>query len=225
MAAYLYPVMALFFTTLCVELFVDYRTRKTSASLFFSFVLLGLVVDTVTISLGKVIGSGLFLERLNLARFVAHGVFGPMSFIVVFDLLKMSGASWTKAPFRKALLALVVLLTATGLYGSLSLTLKPVDVLGVLRYVEDGTASPSWAGLYSITVASLTMVFFLAAGIVLWVKFRWQWLFIGSLVALIANGAPSGEMRFIISSIFEVVFAVAVSSSIVYIRKQSAEHA
>jgi len=145
-----------------------------------------------------------------------------MSFIVVFDLLRMSGARWTKPAVRRGLLGVVALMTLAGLYASLIHTLIPVEALGVLRYVEDGAATPAWAGVFSVAIAMLTMVVFLIAGIVFMFKYRWPWLFLGSLLAFIGNGAPTGDMRFLISSIVEVIFVVAVSNTIVTIRKRSA---
>ena len=183
----------------------QYRRSRSPYLAFPILVLAALVADNWIVGFGKFIGEGNTLMFLNAIRFVTHAVFTSFGMIFAFGILKRIGVGFAQSKLAHSIVCVfATLVTLLGIYidvYKLQLLLK--DENGTLRYVNDGFHFPP-------IPAIITIIFFIVVGIIVWVKTKSPWVFVGSLVMFIL--APLGIRTPILGNIGEVFFATGMIS-------------
>ncbi len=178
--------------------------KRKSYTWILLIVLFGLIYDNLMIAVGSFIGEGALLKNLNAGRFIIHALITPTMMIFGLGILRNAGVKWTQGKTAHILVCVfATLLIGLGVYTDiLLLDLQPRDVLGTLRYANEG-------GIKGPPIpAILTIIFLIGAGISLWRKTSWKWLALGALFMFIAAAMGMGDMVFI-SNLGEVVLGVA----------------
>ncbi|MBS3681313.1 hypothetical protein KGF86_14015 [Ornithinibacillus massiliensis] len=165
-------------------------------------VLLGLVYDNVMIALGKYIGEGHTLESLNLLRYWLHTFITPTLILFAWNTYYRTGLPTAKKTGWKVLAAILTI--GLILYESLTtlvgLELRPNWKNGVLTYEGSGSA---------LMVIIITIVIGVV-GFILWKKFHFPWLFIGTL-SMVLGGILAGWLHsFPIMNILELLFMASI---------------
>ena len=137
----------------------------------------GLVYDNWTIASGQLIGEGSLLMGLNAGRFMLHALTTPLLAILGLALARNAKVEW--AWTRKAQIAycvIALLCVAYGVYADvIALKLQPSELQGVLRYTNVAAKGPPLAA-----ITTMTLILFL--GISVFVKSKWPWLLVASIV-------------------------------------------
>lgn len=169
-----------------------------------------LIWDNGIMGVGKWIGEGEVLERLNLARFWMHAFFTPLLAIISYDLIKRAGSSWARKPAAAwgAWIFTAVLIVLELVTETLSLNIKPADEYGALRYVpvEESSGPP--------LMVLLILIPLFAAGIVLWKRKITSVLFWGTLIMTIGSAVPIPVDSSAVTNIFELVLIASLWLSI-----------
>jgi hypothetical protein len=164
----------------------------------------GLVYDNLVIGLGHLIGPGETLMALNYPRFLVHAATTPLLGMLGLYLTRNTGVDWAWG--RKALITfwtLTLAMLGWAIYNDLVLLrMEPVAFAETVRYANAAVSGPP---LPAITVMTLVMF----CGIAVFVRARWPWLFLGSLVvfttaafaASIGVVANLGEIFFVAGTI------------------------
>jgi hypothetical protein len=187
-------------------LFVMVGQYKKSRSPYLAFpilVIAALVADNWIVGFGKFIGEGSLLMFLNSIRFVTHAVFTSFGMIFAFGILKRIGIGFAQnKTIHAAVCIFASIVTALGIYMDVyKLQLLFKEENGTMRYVNDGFHLPP-------IPAIITIIFFMIAGLIVWVKTKSPWVFIGSLIMFIL--APIGFRMPILGNIGEIAFVGAM---------------
>ncbi len=191
-----------------ILLFVMIGQYKRSKSPYMAFPILvtaALVADNWIVGFGKFIGEGSFLMFLNSIRFITHALFTSFGMIFSFGILKRIGVGFAQnKTVHAAVCIFTTILTLLGIYMDvykLQLLLKEEN--GTMRYINDGFHLPP-------IPAIITIIFFIIVGIIVWIKTKSPWVFIGSVIMFIL--APLGFRIPILGNIGEIVFVGAMIS-------------
>jgi hypothetical protein len=85
----------------------------------------------------------------------------------------------------------------------IGLDLVPVRFADILRYTVANVSGPP------ITTIVVNL-FMLLIGIGIWIRLKWPWLFVGTVVALIGNAIPSSLVGTLAGSGSEFVMAISL---------------
>lgn len=176
------------------------RTRRVS-TLLLAAVAFGLVYDNLMLSLGNALGAGDLLYWLSVPRFVLHQIVLPWAIVAGFEQLRRAGIGWAQRPAARwgAVLVSVLVLVAGIMTRLVGMTLEPVVMDGVTRYVAVNVSGPPLVSVISIGLVGIM-------GIWLWRGCGWPWVFVASLLVFIAEGLPVEAVRRVFGSGFEVVW-------------------
>lgn len=174
------------------------------AMIILPILLASLSYDNFLLATGNWIGAGELLQLLSRWRFLLHYSTIPMFIVVGVELAHRAGAAWstTKMRFLSWIIALglAAIDIATNYVG---LQLTSAKFAGVLRYQAAFLHGPP-------TITIIVNLFILLIGIGLFIRLKWQWLFIGTFVALIGNTIPSSLVGTLPSSVSEFVLAISL---------------
>src|SRR5690625_151429 len=145
-------------------------------------VILGLIYDNLTIAFGRFIGEGNVLENLSYVRFWLHALFTPTLILFAWSIYSRTGLPWEKKRFWKVLAYLITIgLILYKLFASVEgLHLEPTWNNGVLTYESSGQS----VGPFMVIIITIILGI---VGLLLMIKFRFFWLFIGTLVMKIGR--------------------------------------
>ena len=178
------------------------RTHKkwTFSSVIF-FVVLALIYDNAIYALGILIGEGTLLETLNLLRFWFHMLFTPT--LILFSVMAMSeaGIEWAQKAWVVWLgvlyaIAALIVEYVTVLNG---LSLEVSEEYGALSYssAEEASGPPM--------MIILVLIALVIAGIMLWWKAKWPWMFIGTVIMTIGSAVPLDIGSNALTNAFELI--------------------
>ena len=178
------------------------RTHKkwTFSSVIF-FVVLALIYDNAIYALGILIGEGTLLETLNLLRFWFHMLFTPT--LILFSLMAMSeaGIEWAQKAWVVWLgvlyaIAALIVEYVTVLNG---LSLEVSEEYGALSYssAEEASGPPM--------MIILVLIALVIAGIMLWWKAKWPWMFVGTVIMTIGSAVPFDLGSNALTNAFELI--------------------
>lgn len=146
----------------------------------------GLVYDNLVLALGYLAGPGDMLMALNYPRFLVHALTTPLLGMLGLYLARNAAVEWAWG--RRALITFWVLsLSALAWSAYTELGLLRLELVadgGALRYRNAGTSGPP---LPAITA----MVLLMFAGMGVFIRTRWAWLFVGALVMFSAAAFAS----------------------------------
>ncbi|WP_106497317.1 hypothetical protein [Lentibacillus sp. Marseille-P4043] len=168
-------------------------------------VIIGLIYDNLIIAFGRFIGEGKLLENLSYARFWLHALFTPTLILFAWSICFRTGLPWAKKTFWKAV---AWLMTIGGILYELlasikGLKLKPKWKNDVLTY-ESAAPSDSL-----IMVIIITLVLGIV-GFILMRKFRFPWLFIGTLVMILGGILAIWIKNFPIMNVLEFILIISL---------------
>ncbi|MEV4752789.1 hypothetical protein AB0K21_41125 [Streptosporangium sp. NPDC049248] len=135
---------------------------------------MGVAYDSAVVGAGRLIGEGPGLEALNTGRFAVHAVLTP--------LLIVHGAALVRRGPVVPAWGLAGVLIVFEVVGLADLRLEPRWWSDTLRYVSADPSGPPIPAL-------ITTVILLVVGIVLWMRWRTPWLFLGAAALLATAGA------------------------------------
>lgn len=184
-------------------------------------VILGLVYDNLMIAFGRFIGEGNVLESLNVVRFWLHALFTPTLILYAWSICFRIGLPWAQKTFWKVLawlltIGLILYELLTSIKG---LELKPNWENGVLTY-ENAAQSDTPVMVILITlVLGIVSIIFIK-------KFRYFWLFIGTLVMILGGILAIWIKSFPIMNVLEFLLIVSLLMTKQFqirIKKQSSD--
>lgn len=162
------------------------ETKATSlATLVLPVLLASISYDNFVLGAGQYIGTGAALENLSMVRFLAHYIVVPFFIAVGVEIAHEAGAKWANKGVR--ILSWVVaagLAIADVFINYVGLVLEPTTFHGILRYSAANLTSPPF-----VTIAVNVFMLLIAIGV--WLRLKWSWLFVGSLIAFLGNAIPS----------------------------------
>lgn len=178
----------------------------------------GLVYDNLVIGFGHLIGPGDTLMALNYPRFLVHALTTPLLGMLGLYLTRNAAVEWAWG--RKALITFwVVSLSMLGwaVYNDLVLLrMEPAFFAETVRYANEAVQGPPLPA-----IASMTLVMF--CGIAVFVRARWAWLFLGSLIVF--TTAAFAASIGVVANLGEVFFvAGAVATGYRFPRLSREEH-
>jgi len=195
-------IIQMVLTTVMIRQFL----RSRSLYLIIPILVFGaLIVDNFVVGLGAFIGEGETLKFLNAIRFYTHALFTSWMIIFSFGILRRIGIGWAQSKLLHSLVCIfAAFVTALGVYMDIvKLVLVPKAENGTLRYVNDGFHGPP-------VPAIIAIIFLMAVGIIVWIKRKSPWVFLGSLAMFIC--APLGIRFPVVGQFGEIAFGGAIIS-------------
>lgn len=161
-----------------LRLFLQHRHPTTVPLLI---VLFGLVYDNAILAGGAWIGHGELLERLSVPRFFMHAFGKPLLMLSAMGLVRRSGVTWARSGLiAGGVAALTQAMIAVGVEADLlQLHLVAKAPAGVVSYGNASTVGPPIAPV-------VTIVFLIAAGLVVWWHNGGLWLLAGAVAQFVA---------------------------------------
>jgi len=182
MTVFYITIAFLYFLMLVSQLPYIKREGLRSYGNVLILVLLGLVYDNLTIVFGKWIGEGRILELLSFLRYLMHALWTPTLFLFALEIGIRTG--WIKQ--KKMLWKGLAWLLTLGFIGYeffssiIGLELKATWKYGQLTYESVATSG------FSIMPIILHIIFVII-GIWLIKKYRYPWLFIGTIIMILGG--------------------------------------
>lgn len=183
-----------------------YRWRQSTslAMIILPIVLASISYDNFILSIGSLIGEGEILKTLSILRFFLHYLVVPLFIVIGVELAHRAGAGWANNVVRILSWVIALGLAAIDVASNyIGLELVPVQFLGILRYHV-----ANLSGLPIITI--VVNLFVLLIGIGIWIRQKWWWLFVGTLVALVGNAIPSSLVGTLAGSTSEFLMAISL---------------
>src|SRR5690625_113715 len=179
---YTFPFFLLGFGYVCLLIWGLSLARNQDLLNFTNVLLLviiGLVYDNFIIAFGRFIGEGNVLENLSYVRFWLHALFTPTLILFAWSIYFRTGLPSAKKRFWKVLAYLITIgLILYELFASVKgLQLEPNWNNGVLTYESSGQS----VGPFMVIIITIILGI---VGLLLMIKFRFFWLFIGTLVMI-----------------------------------------
>lgn len=168
-------------------------------------VIIGLIYDNFIISIGKFIGEGNILKQLSFVRYMLHALFTPTLILFAWHICFKTGLAWTQKNFWKVVAyGLTIGLIMYELFVSVrGLELEAVWANGVLTY---DSISHSFDPLMVILITIVLAI----VGVILFVKFRFLWLFIGIFVMTLGSILAIWIKNFPITNVSELFLIVSL---------------
>lgn len=175
--------------------------------------------DCFIIGIGHMIGEGEILKTLSWPRYIAHALLLPTWIIAAGALARRADFDWAKSRWVMGLFCLLGTAgMGLGVVGLLQLELFPACQGGTLRFVphvsDHNTCRAGMAGLgHAPTgpppIPILSTVLFLIIGLMMWIRRKWPWLFLGSLFMFFMAAMPQSIAGPLLSNIAEPIIAAA----------------
>lgn len=141
-------------------------------------VILALLFDNGILALGKYIGEGHLLRTLNLARYYLHALITPLLVLFAWHTLVKANLKWAKKGIVTWLAALLTLCLIIIEFVTVvrGISLEPAMNYGVLSYKNEGTGDGPPIMIIGVSVVLAV------TSIIIWIKQKWPWFFIGTLI-------------------------------------------
>lgn len=181
----------------------DYGKISITHVLF--LVIFGLIYDNIIIAIGSFIGEGNVLEGLNYVRFWLHALFTPTLILFAWKIYYRTGFLWAKKKLWKILaftitIGLIFYELFSSIYG---LMLEPTWTNGVLTYESaEQSVSPVMAIIITLILGVI--------GLLLIIKYRFIWLFIGVLAMGLGGILAIWIKDFPIMNVSEFLFMISL---------------
>lgn len=211
MDSILYLIITMLYVLLFVFGIVLWKQDSSHRVRYLLFIVTAaLIWDNGIMGIGKWIGEGEVLEKLNLARFWLHAFGTPLLAVISLGLMQRSGSQWAQKTVARwgAWIFTVALIVLELVTETLSLAIKPVLEYGALRYVpvEKGGGPP--------LMVLLILIPLFTAGITLWKRKVTSVLFWGTLIMTIGSAVPIPVDSSAVTNIFELVLIASLWLSI-----------
>jgi len=186
-----------------------------SSTIYLLPVIVGLFYDNAILAIGRFIGEGNLLENLNIARYWIHAFFTPLLVLFAWKTLEQANFQWAKkTSIRISVIVLTALLVLLELFMEVfNLNIEAKWEYGVLSY---SSIAPSSRPPIMILVVSLVL---LAASILIWMKQKWAWFFIGSLLMIIGSAIQWPIKSGAITNLLELILIISLLGTAYFQRK------
>lgn len=191
------------------------RSPYARSTIYLLPVIAGLFYDNTLLTIGGFIGEGDFLEKLNIAKYWIHAFFTPFLVLFAWKTLEQANMKWTRMiSVQISAIGLTVLLILFELFTEVfSLNIEAKWEFGVLSYKS---MEPSSSPPFMILIVSLVLI---AASIFIWIKQKWVWFFIGSLLMIIGSVIQWPVKSAAITNLFELILIISLLGTAYFQRK------
>ena len=188
-----YSIYALFYLGFSVYSFIIWRRTKRLSMFFVFVVIAALIYDNGIIALGNTLGEGEFLRILTVGRFCIHFTVTPLLIWTSLEQARRVGYAWAGKPVvRWGAILLITILIASGFVTEVhGIDLQLVNLDGVLRYMLP-------EAIFTAIVPVVGAVIAILIGGMLWRVKGWPWMFLGTLVIFLAEGALRGSENIVL---------------------------
>ncbi|GAA6621769.1 hypothetical protein [Scytonema sp. NUACC26] len=181
-----------------------WQQSTSLATIVLPIVLASLSYDNLILSIGSLIGEGEVLKTLSMVRFLLHYLVVPLFIVIGVELAHRAGASWANNVVRVLSWVIALGLAAIDVSTNyIGLELVPVQFAGILRY-----RVANLSGVPIITIVVNLFVLLISIGI--WIRLKWSWLFVGTLISLVGNAIPSSLVGTLAGSASEFLMAISL---------------
>lgn len=196
-----------------------WQQLSSLAMIVLPLLLLSTSYDNLILSIGNLIGEGELLESLSMLRFLLHYLIVPLFIVIGVELAHRARAAWATTVVR--VMSWVIAFGLAGIditKNYIGLELEPNYFAGILRYTAANLSGPP-------IITIVVNLFMVLIGIGIWIRLKWPWLFVGTLIALIGNGISSSSpiVGTFTASISELLMAISLlltEQQIQFISKQ-----
>ncbi|MBD3404704.1 MAG: hypothetical protein GF411_01055 [Candidatus Lokiarchaeota archaeon] len=187
------------------------KENKKNSLFLILVVMVGLLYDTLVLSIGSLLGVSDLLYNLNWGRYLVHAVLTPLFIMVAYEQSLRFDINWFSVSkktlqivFWIIVIAFIVIAMFTHVIG---VSLIPETFDGVLRYVIDPTGGRS-----PPIAAILTIIVIMIIGLVIMLRTspKWIWLFLGALVMFIGSAVPTRLVGTIVGSSAELFLTITL---------------
>ncbi|WP_418037813.1 hypothetical protein [Paenibacillus xylanilyticus] len=204
----IYSALALIYLFLVVRIAAQLSGKRQwlNYAIFQIFVLFSLAYDNGIIAAGRFIGEGELLKGLSSVRFWLHAFATPTLVLVGYYILRSSQVKFSKHIITH--IAAWVIAVGLIIY-QISSTLQevksliPIQEYGVLRYTSESLAGPP----FMVIIVGFLL---LLIGIIVLVKQKWVWLFVGTLLLFVGQALPIPVASTAVTNIFELILMVSI---------------
>lgn len=188
------------------------RNRWLKKTNMLLLVILGLIYDNGLLAVGRFIGEGSMLEVLNYLRYWFHALLTPLLALFSWDALQRANVRWSgkKSVAFFAWGFTVLLMAIEFWFGVYGLELVPEWQYGVLSYTR---AVPSGGPPVMVLLLSAALLF---VSIIIWIKEKWPWLFIGTLLMIIGSSISFPIESEAITNAFELILITSLFATKFY---------
>ena len=188
------------------------RRRRMLPSDLVLLVVLALVYDNAVLAAGVLIGEGPALELMNGLRFWFHAFVTPLLVLVGWHTGARTGARWARSGWTAATAGLLTagLIVWELAVGTVGMELSLRDEYGALSYTN--TNAPEGPPLMALVVVAVLLV----AGILVWVKQRWPWLAVASVIMVAGTAIPWSLPSGAITNLFELMLLIGIVATVAF---------
>lgn len=218
----IFPILAILFIAL--QLFFIKTMRKTlylEGTLM--IVILGLIYDTIVVSVGSILGESELLHSLNFGRFIIHAFFTPLLIPAGMTLLNFYRTERGKAKLVPSYvtwgitIAFIFFSIFTHLLG---ITLEPRYFDGLLYYTQSHTATKS----FPYASVAVVVICIGLGGAVFQESHKKSWyLLVGGIIIFILSALPSSIFGLVFGSLGELILLFSMVWTFRKIKKDAIE--
>jgi len=183
-----YTLYALFYLGFSIHAYLVWRRTGWLSTLLVWLVAMALIYDNGVIALGNLLGEGEMLRVLTVGRFCLHFTVTPLLIWTSLEQARRTGYAWAGALIARwgttLMIAFLVVIGFASEVHDIDLELTTVD--GVLRYMLP-------EAIFTAIVPVVGAVVALAIGGMVWRARGWPWMFLGTLVIFVSEGALRGS--------------------------------
>ncbi|WP_433706875.1 hypothetical protein [Paenibacillus illinoisensis] len=204
----IYSALALIYLFLVIRIAAQLSGKRQwlNYAIFQIFVLFSLAYDNGIIAAGRFIGEGELLKGLSSVRFWLHAFATPTLVLVGYYILRSSQIKFSKHIITHiAAWGITVGLIIYQISSTLQevKSLIPIEEYGVLRYTSESLAGPP----FMVIIVGFLL---LLIGIIVLVKQKWVWLFVGTLLLFVGQALPIPVASTAVTNIFELILMVSI---------------
>lgn len=168
-------------------------------------VIIGLIYDSTIIGLGRFIGEGQILENLTYLRYWLHALFTPTLVLFAWQICFKLGQPWAKKGVTKVLIFFITIgLIFYEWFSSIrGLVLEP-------RWQNGGLIYESIVQQQVPLMAIITTLIVGIGGFILLKKYRFYWLFIGTILMITGSVLAIWIKNFPIMNGLEFLFMITL---------------
>lgn len=188
------------------------RRKRLIPSDLALLVVLGLVYDNSVIGLGGTIGESGTLEGLNAARYWLHAFLTPLLVLVAWHVVIRTGVRWARTVWAAAIAlgATAALMVYEMIVGALPMRLSADWEYGALSYGNDD--APAGPPIMVLIVALALLL----AGILIWVREKWPWLAIVTILMVAGSAVSLPIPSAAITNAFELILLIGIMATIAF---------
>ncbi|UYP47200.1 hypothetical protein NEF87_003485 [Candidatus Lokiarchaeum ossiferum] len=200
----IFPILAVLFIVLLV---FSIKTMKNTLYLdgTIMIVIIGLIYDTIVVSIGTLLGESELLHTLNFGRFIIHAFFTPLLIPAGITLLNFYRVDRGKSKLIPSYLTwgITIAFIFFGVFTHLlGITLEPRYFDGILYYTQSHTAAKS----FPYASVAVVVICIGLGGAIFHESRKHSWyLLAGGIIIFIMSALPASIFGLVFGSLGELV--------------------